>query len=263
MKKFFTIILSVVLLFTFPNTVLAGGNNSSSSQSTKNLDDYILRTYGNKPTVSFLINRPVKESRLVIRNYGEHPVGHTFIRLDYGNGNAYYCGFYPDDEIKGDTDILNYIILQKDMKGSLTTNDRSPWNIGTTYEITTEQADIIKNFINNYSKNYNLITNSCTTFACDALIAAGITPPTETHRWNIPEVDAKTKRNLLQLSKSWWLSKENKTKLLNFLSNPKDQFYGYSPADAAQDIKSAGRVYYTNGYNGEGGDKAEIVVYKK
>lgn len=75
--------------------------------------------------------------------------------------------------------------------------------------------------VNDYNKKYNMVNNNCTTFAVKALQSIGIDVPTTEHTWTLPD----NINNIAGVPK-WVLS------LLGAYN-----LKGYSPADAAMDIK--------------------------
>ena len=70
------------------------------------LDQYISDNYAGKITVTIVVAQPVPGSRQSIDSDFSGDVGHTFIRLDFGNGRVIYKGFYPKDPLTSEQ-ILN------------------------------------------------------------------------------------------------------------------------------------------------------------
>ncbi len=174
------------------------------------IDDYMNKNYIGKITVTFLVCTPIFGSRTVI-DWSNYEVGHTFIRLDYGNGDVFYKGFYPkvgltEEQIKNRVDVLGEVHDD---------DDTHKWNVAKIYEITKEDADKIKNFADNYNKKYNMVKNNCTTFAVQCLGIAGISSPTSKYFWKL---------------KSGFVGLLSKTVSLVL------RLYGYTPSNAAQDI---------------------------
>ena len=174
------------------------------------IDDYMNKNYIGKITVTFLVCTPIFGSRTVI-DWSNYEVGHTFIRLDYGNGDVFYKGFYPkvgltEEQIKNRVDVLGEVHDD---------DDTHKWNVAKIYEITKEDADKIKNFADNYNKKYNMVKNNCTTFAVQCLGIAGIYSPTSKYFWKL---------------KSGFVGLLSKTVSLVL------RLYGYTPSNAAQDI---------------------------
>jgi len=197
------------------------------------IDQEIAKKYPNTLTLTILVKQPIANSRQSVTWDGD--VGHSFIRIErWAKGvnnsrvkQALYIGFYPNHYTKND--VANI----RDKDGSLSRNDYNfPWTIAKIYEISDETVikilPPIKKFnnytfgdyIENWSCSYNVETNNCTTFAAKIFPYYGISPePTEEHQWDVPFNLATT----LIWFNTWELS-------LNA--------YGYSPADAGEDIRS-------------------------
>lgn len=232
---------------SLPVHALAGKNNSEQSNNA-NLESYLSKKYGGKPNICFLVERPVKNERTVIAKDTKgnwNMVGHTFIRLDYGNGKVYYYGFYPNSK---NGLSLDEVINKKNVTGKVKTDDdKHLWNIGISYASSKKNLDAVKDFINksiDKKVKYNMVTYNCTTFAVEAIKKAGITPPTDMNYWTIPD-------ELLTMAKKSGIKVNKKN------------FYGYSPADATQDIKKTGLLFFTNGLQGDGGKIIEYAPSKK
>ncbi|MCL2152620.1 MAG: RHS repeat-associated core domain-containing protein, partial [Oscillospiraceae bacterium] len=193
----------------------------------KELDDYINDNYAGKTTITFVVMQPTDGSRNVLNP--DNDVGHTFIRLQNyetdASGNMVekvsYMGFYPAQPL-----TMDQIINRTDVAGAKIDDKDHSWNIAKVYEITNDQALASLKYMNDFSSDYNMVTNNCTTFAVGALTAAGITSPTSEHNWKLT-----VKQQLYA-----WLNGYS-TKGLK----------GYSPADAGQDIRKgkAGVDYIT------------------
>ena len=162
-------------------------------------------------------------------------MGHSYIRIErwaQGVNNsqvkqALYLGFYPDGLSKGE------VANKKDVNGVFSLNDyRHVWTIAKIYEISDDVALSILppikdysyysygDYIQNWNRSYNIETNNCTTFAAKIFPHYGINPePTKEHQWDVPFNFTTT---VLWLY-SWDLSLGA---------------YGYSPADAGEDIRS-------------------------
>ena len=184
------------------------------------IDDYISKNYSGKITIDFLVKTPNIGGREVI-DWNNNEVGHTFLRLDYGNGNVIYKGFYPKYSLSKEQ-IRN----REDVLGKTLNDENHCWDIAQIYEISNEEADRVEDFINNYSEKYNMVSNNYTTFAVQALEIAGIRSPTSKYFWKL------------------------NTGFLGLLSKSVSFFpmlYGYTPSNAAQDIMGAANtVQFTN-----------------
>lgn len=179
--------------------------NENSCSTEKNHD---------KITVTFCVAAPEEGSRNAIADGQD--VGHTFFIIDYGNGTTYSRGFYPNGPLSS-----KQIIFKKDVTGVVRDDTNHGYNESITYQITGEQADQLVKFVNDYNKKYNMVNNNCTTFAVKALQSIGIDVPTTEHTWTLPD----NINNIAGVPK-WVLS------LLGAYN-----LKGYSPADAAMDIK--------------------------
>ena len=163
------------------------------------------------PTVTFCVDAPDPGTRNAIY---DRDVGHTFLTVDYGNGDVYSFGFYPEKLTR------TGIIFQKSIKGVIKNDKGHEYNEYLTYEITQEQADQLLEFAQNYDEKYNVVTNNCTTFVVDALKSIGINVPTTEKTWTLPD-------NIEEMIGC----NEFIIRLLGGYD-----IQGYSPADAAADI---------------------------
>ncbi|MEY8525267.1 RHS repeat-associated core domain-containing protein [Lachnospiraceae bacterium 38-10] len=188
--------------------------NKPKKIKEKDTENIITEINCDSPTVTFCVDSPEEDSRNAI-SYGMD-VGHTFIIIDYGNGTTYTKGFYPESGV-----TTKDIILRKDVIGKVYDDTGHEYNESLTYQITEEQADELLEFVNNYNEKYNMISNNCTTFAVKALESIGIDVPTTKHTWTLPnDID-----EIVGVEK--WL--------IFLLGGYKIK--GYSPGDAAMDIK--------------------------
>lgn len=188
------------------------------------LDKYVKDNYSGKITVTIAAERPVENSRIAV-DLETGDVGHTFIRLDYGDGTVIYKGFYPSSPL-----TTEQILQKEDVNGIIRDDSNHDWNAAVTFEITKDQADKINNFMNDFDKEYNMVTMNCTTFGVKALQAAGLKSPTKEHKWAVP--DNAHQMIVDNLPSDKWFKSATATSLLNGLK-------GYSPADAVQDFKKS------------------------
>lgn len=227
-KNFF--ILFLISLLIIPALFISGYSNSLfESLNLPYLEKYLHQSFTSKSfegySVTLLIDQPVPNSRTVITNGLD--AGHMFLRLAKHGKNAWtsYIGFRAKDFSKA-TDITSIelpgeVLWQKDAK--------SDWNIGKTFIINKDQARTIIDFAKKWDDTntpYNLVTNNCATFPIQALEKIGITEETTgilQRHWTIPTHIQET---VIRFS---------------FL-NEVESFFGYSPADSGEDIKS------TNGW---------------
>ena len=121
------------------------------------------------------------------------------------------------------------------------TINNHPWDIAKVFEIDSQQSKDILNFINKYNEKYNMVSNNCTTFAVDALKSGDVNSPITEHRWTLPE-DAKD------------VVKDGLPKLIPFKDPIAEKLinglYGYTPADAGEDIREGTGTYLTQNENG-------------
>ena len=200
------------------------------------LDEYIDSNYYGKKTVTLVIKRPVPNSReaAVIQN-GKLNNGHSFIRLDDGNANVRYVGFAPCKQ------RLENMILGLNVDGKFIDDAKTDWNVAKVYELTDEQYTAISNYINKMEKkkpSYNIESNNCTTFAVNAVkvggAAVGRFMTIRQHSWTLPNDMTEQLKNYSALPR--WLSPEVAAWTVK---NTMGNFYGYTPSDAAQDLKTA------------------------
>ncbi|HHW39459.1 MAG TPA: RHS repeat-associated core domain-containing protein, partial [Bacillales bacterium] len=185
------------------------------------LDQYIEENYLGKVTITFVVMQPVPGSRQAIDNDMSGDVGHTFIRLDFGDGRVYYFGFYPKDPLS-----VEQILKKEDVSWVIINDSDHDWNIAEVYVIDIDSANNVLEFINNYDMEYNMASNNCTTFAVDVLKAAGISSPTKAVKWTLPSKAKKMVQDGLGGG---------------FINGIKAYFAikikGYSPADAGEDLR--------------------------
>jgi hypothetical protein len=182
------------------------------------------------------VQQPFPGDRTVIDFEGERSVGHTFIRLDFGDGRVYYRGFYPASPMG-----TKEIALKKDVDGKVHKEEspdfenQHPWDVAKVYTINNTNATNMYNFMINFNENYNMVTNNCTTFAVRALQAGNISPPTTEHSWKLPP-DAKeiVVEGLPAIVPGKGIIADNILKDLR----------GYTPADTGEDIKLATGQYF-------------------
>ena len=207
---------------TTPDTGQIYGDASKYYGDTL-LDEYIAENYAGKITVAIAAQRMIPNSRLAF-DLVEMLPGHTIIRLDTGGGEVIVVGFTSVNTLS-----LQDIMYNTTVEGSLKDETGRDWNAAIIYEITDAQAHAIKEYIENFDDvQFNLIFNNCTTFAVNALAAAGLPPPTEKHYWTLP-----SRAEVFESLPDFVPFKE---KFVNELMSR--IYHGYTPADAVQDFKS-------------------------
>ena len=190
----------------------------------KNFDYYKNYRYKDRAMVTIFVDQPYKNSRTVINLDDEDEyVGHTYVGIDYESGEE-YAGFWP---LKGygTKDALNRATVDGKImmidEAYKTYGDRNEyesisysekdhkWDIACSFNIPKKDIGKIKEYAENYTERYNMVSNNCTTFAVDVLKYLGINPKIYSHKW----------------------SGDNVLGLIT------QTFEGYSPADAGQDIR--------------------------
>ena len=216
-------------------------NFTDSMGLDPDLDEYVKSNYPGKVTVTIAAARPVENSRTAVDlNTGD--VGHTFVRIDYGDGRVIYRGFYPSSPLTSEQ-----ILTKADVAGTIVDDSDHDWNAAVTYEVTPEQADKIVTFINNYTKKYNMVTNNCTTFSVQVLSAGGVVAPTSEHKWTLPD---NTRQMVIDnLPSDKWFRGAVADYLIGGLK-------GYSPADAVQDFKKTSKYVLKYGGTMHSGSNA-------
>ena len=230
-----------VLAIVLPNLLIAAPLNVSAQQNNianyeealladyiseyhgdTSLAKYIGENYHGKVTVAIAASRPIANSRVVI-DVNNQNSGHTFVRLDFGDGNVVARGFYAYGY------VIDQILGNKSIKGELRDDSSHEWNAAIVYEITLAQANEIEAYMENFDAgDFRVVSNNCTKFAVDALAAAGIFPPTQKHKWTLPSRD-EVIAYLPDIIPDKGAIADQLLKMI---------YYGYSPADAVQDFKS-------------------------
>ena len=215
-----------------------GGNPVAYTDSIgldKDLDDYINNNYSGKMTLTIAISCPVQNSREVaaITSKGTLDNGHSFLRLDDGKGNVAYKGLAPQE--KSLTDML----FANTIQWKVIDDSESDWNVAQVYELDVEQYIDAFMFLARtsvFTPEYNIQDYNCTTYAIEGLQHAGIETDSiglSEHNWTLPtnlseQLDEYSARGIIP---SWTAA---------FVINcTMGNFYGYTPADAAQDLKQS------------------------
>ena len=224
-----------VFSYTY-NVELNNNCNKKQLEYYKELDEHINNNYKGQKTITLVIKRPVANSReaATIEN-GKLNNGHSFIRLDDGNGNVEYVGFGPT------SNSMASMILGIDVEGEFIDDSNTDWNVAKVYTLTDEQYNEIKNYITKMKSSvpaYNIETYNCTTFAVSVVKIAGAAVgnfmPVKEHNWTLP---SNMEEQLAQYKAlpSWLSPKVAASVIKETMGN----FRGYTPADAAQDLKKA------------------------
>lgn len=224
------------------------------------ITDYKKYYFDDEITISIFARQPIWNSRACYAfekegSRGFNPYyttgesGHSFLGIDYKDESMYYFGYYGNagEASSGQPEIALFKKkISGFVRGELYNDKNDTWNnesdgipvftIGKTFVISEEQLNKIIEYRDNHKEDkYKIDSNNCTTFAVKALKYANIDVKIYEHNWT---------RDGLSLE---WLVNNN--------------YYGYSPADACQDIKEnydeciACRVYTLN-------DGSEVVAYE-
>ena len=135
------------------------------------LDEYISANYSGVKNISLVIDTPDPSSSVVAKiENGELQNGHSFIRLDDGNGNVQYVGLYMKSE------DLKKMIISGNVEGIVRFSDnKSDWDVAKTYELSDKQYSAVSKYIDNLNVDtYNLEKYNCTTFAVEILKKSGV-----------------------------------------------------------------------------------------
>jgi len=207
----------------------------------RNFEYYKKYKFSDTATITIFVDQPYRKSRTVINFLNkEEYVGHTFVGIDYGENSKEYAGFWPciinengDVEGYGTKRAINREsvtgLIQMEGTGYFTDGinlnqhvnlgeyheSSHKWDVAYTYVIAESKIGALKEFAENYTKQYNMVSRNCTTFAVDALKALGYSPKIYEHNWNY--TGSGIPMNLLDV--------------IAF------SYRGYSPADAGEDIR--------------------------
>ncbi len=227
------------------------GNQVKLSESNAMLEEHISKNYAGKKTVTIAIRRPVENSREVAKiKDGKLDNGHAFIRIDDGQGNVEYVGFTPKDG--GD---LAGMVIGTSIDGKYIDDSKTDWNVAKVYVLTDAQyanaASYIKQVKGATDKiDYNVEKNNCVDFALDVLAYAGQSAgemmPVKEHQWTLPENIEE------QMAEYSALPSKLPPELAALVAKTMGRYYGYTPSDAAQDLKNASGGVLLN-YDGSNG----------
>ncbi len=136
---------------------------------------------------------------------------------------------------------MTSMILGLDIEGKFNDDRKEDWNVAKVYTLSDEQYTAISDYITkvkNQNPKYNIESYNCTTFAVNAVkvggAAAGNFMTVSQHNWTLPDNIEEQLRNYSALPD---LIHPNLAAFA--VKNTMGNFYGYTPADAAQDLKSA------------------------
>lgn len=194
-------------------------NRADVFKSIKEYNEYY---YNGKATVTFFARTPLWNTRTCMttqknnnsKYVTEGPAGHSFVAIKDERNNYNYFGF--GGETNGTTiDYFFTALTRRKLKGILYDETYSKWTIGKTFVIDSEKINEVNKWVNEYKKSkdfvYRISKNNCTTFAVTVLNKLGIDVKIYEHKWQM----------------------EN-SEFMNLLSKT---YFGYSPSDAAMDIR--------------------------
>lgn len=201
--------LSILSSVSFADKAFENANNDSANSHLS--------------SVTLLVKQPVLGSRNCL-NPNTYDVGHTFLRIyERSSKKITYTGFYPKNSIG-----RKQLLLASSVAGETKDDSTHDWDVAIKYYITDTELTRLNNYINNNkSKNYNILSYNCSTFAVEAInsMRGGHSVPSP-RRWTIPSpIDS----NILAKIRNWT---------------------GYCPADLGEDIKLLRKVYMTKDSRG-------------
>lgn len=232
------------------------------------ISDYKKYYYDDEITVTLFVKQPAWDSRLAYTNNLQESdyfqfggSGHSYLGIDYEDESQYYFGFYGNTGVDSSPQIQAVMgkvypgFILGEMKVSengtykRSFSDGIPeFTIAKTFVVTKEQLEAIMEYADKHKNdNYYLSSYNCTTFAVNALKNAGLCEGITEHKWQT-DVNALL-YYLVQVTKiSNYINKPTIEKLFSDDLIKEIQntiFYGYSPADTAQDIKESYDGYLT------------------
>ncbi len=174
--------------------------------------------FDNVDTITLFVKQPIWDSRTCYTDdvqtttgyYSAGHVGHSYLGLDYIDETQKYFGFYPNNAIYGSSANLVTTVLRRPVDGVWSAEDQV-FSVAKTFIIDKKNIDLIENYWENHKKDkYKIAKNNCTTAAINILKHINLNPKIYEHVWSGDG-------------------------LVDILTGT---FYGYSPADAAEDIKA-------------------------
>ncbi len=233
----------------YTNDLLIYLETISITTSATNLDDYINSYYNGLATVALCVESPNPNSRdcgdVETGTDGKPAIntGHTFLRIDDGYGNVTYIGLAAKEKGAG------MLLGAYDVEGWITEDSNHKWDTAEVFTLNSCQFQDLKEYINDKRENvpqYDIDDFNCTSFALDALTnGAGLhicNIQVYEHDWQVPQ-------NASELLGKVY--PQYPGLLINAAVARLDSYYGYTPGDAAQDIKNriGGKyITFTNGY---------------
>jgi hypothetical protein len=206
--------------------------------------------YDDEIVVTILAKQPVWDNRRCMSFTGEEGwvpyyvsggTGHAYLGIDDVDETKDYFGFYGNG---GEASSLSIALLREEVQGNLygeltnaadgSTHNQSVgepiFTVAKSFVITQEQKEQILAYRGENSNHaYSIASYNCVTFAVNALNACGLDVEIYEHNWSH---DEKTVR--VCLGDDYFETTLRGTSVLDGIMYT---YYGYSPSDAAQDIK--------------------------
>lgn len=181
--------------------------------------DYKKYYFEDEITITLFSKQPVWDSRTCYAfsvdtssgYYASGGSGHAFLGIDYIDETQDYFGYGANTSEFGSSGYPLTAITRKEVPGVWYNELLSfGFSVGKTFVINESDIDSINEFLDDHENDkYQISHNNCTTMAVNILKQCNISPKIYEHRW--------TASNVLGIA-TW-------------------SYYGYSPADACQDIK--------------------------
>ncbi len=201
-----------------------------SADVFKTMEDYKRYFYDGELTVTICTRQPVWNSRECY-NFNEgtkdpyftyKESGHTFLMIHNENNEGVYVGFYPGQS----SDWL----LFGDVVAGTYKKESGDFTVAETFVLTEEQLDLLSEYYDQHDgHDYKLTSYNCTTFAVNAVKHTGTEVKIREHHWFHTLDTAVFFMNLIPTATDSIAE--------DLLVRINDFYYGYSPADATQDIR--------------------------
>lgn len=159
-----------------PNTILVHAPASPGIPDVREYTKCFNQSQGARLTL--YVDQPKPGTRSTWAGIITDPeVGHTFISITQGNITR-VLGFYPSAGVSPLAPATSSILFN---------DSNHPYNVSIGKIITSSQLTNLLNYINNYSRIYDLNTYNCTNFGIGAAKSAGISLPSTEGSWGFGE----------------------------------------------------------------------------
>ena len=201
---------------------------------------YKKKTFGNANTITIMLRQPYWDSRICYalsnddnsKKYrGLGASGHGFLEVIDKNNDSFFLGYGGRADVFPVAGYSLTAFTRKKIPG-YRIGDESEWfTVGKTFVVSDSQLKQINDYFSSHENDdYQISNNNCTTMAVNSLIAGGLQPKIGKHIWTMePKLSIAIQSLLGVLPGSLLLT-----------------YYGYSPADACQDIKKNYKSYLVN-----------------